>query len=118
LIERGVAIAHERCPFGNHTRRSPPRGRSAVWWIGSTQRSAAFVNYIRRPVSERPAWGWTTLRMLLTNFWFGSETGRKRPPANVVGAQIGAAGRTLGANQRNGSAENTASCGLADGERR
>jgi len=56
-----------------------------------------------RPVSERPAWGWTTLAMLLTNSWFLSETGRKRPPANVAGAQIGAASRTRRAKQRRGS---------------
>jgi len=53
-----------------------------------------FVNYVRRPVSERPAWGWTTLAMLLTNSWFGPETGRKRPPVNVAGALVGGPSRT------------------------
>jgi hypothetical protein len=70
LIEPGIVIAHERCPFGNHPRRSPLCGRNAVWWMGSARRVAAFVNYLRRPVSERPAWGWTTFAMLLTNSWF------------------------------------------------
>jgi len=102
----------------DHPRRSPPRGRSAVWWMGSTRRVAAFVNYIHRAVSERPAWGWTTPAMLLTNSWLNPETGRKRPRANVAGAQIGAARRTRGANQRCGSRENTASCAVTDGERR
>ncbi len=69
-------------------------------------------------LSERPAWGWTTLAMVLTNSWLSPETERKRPPANVAGAQIGAASRTRGASQRHGSRENTASCGVADGERR
>src|SRR5579883_185365 len=102
----------------DHPRRSPLCGRNAVWWMGSTRRVAAFVNYIRGPVSERPAWGWTTLAMVLTNSWFLPETGRKRPLANFALAQIGAASRTRGANQRRGSAENTASCAVADGERR
>jgi len=26
-------------------------------------------------LSESPAWGWTTLAMVLTNSWFGPETG-------------------------------------------
>jgi len=43
LIERGVAIAHERCPFGNHPRRSPLGGRNAVWWMRSARRVAASV---------------------------------------------------------------------------
>jgi len=38
-------------------------------------------------VSERPAWGWTTLAMLLTNSWFRSRDGEKRPPANAAGAR-------------------------------
>jgi len=46
----------------------------------------AFVNYIRGPVSERPAWGQTTPAMLLTNSWLSLETGRKRPPANGAAA--------------------------------
>ena len=110
FLERGIAFAHERSPSGNHPRRSPLYGRNAVWWRGSTRRVAASVNYLRRPVSERPAWGWTTLAMLLTNSWFLSETGRKRPPVNVAGAQNGAASRTRRAKQRRGSRENTASC--------
>jgi len=48
--------------------------------------------------------------MVLTNSWFLSETGRKRPPVNVAGAQIGAASRTRRANGRRGGRENTASC--------
>src|SRR5579885_762947 len=93
----------------DHPRRSPLRGRNAVWWKGSTRHVAASVNYILGSVSERPAWGWTTLGMLLTNSWLSPETGRKRPPVNVAGAQVGAASRTRGANQRRGSRENTAS---------
>jgi hypothetical protein len=56
LIERGIAFAHERCPFGNHPRRSPLRGRNAVWWRRSARRVAAFVNYIRRLGSACPTW--------------------------------------------------------------
>jgi hypothetical protein len=59
---------------------------AGIWALPGLTRSGA--------VSERPAWGWTTLAMLLTNSWFLSETGRKRLPANVAGAQIGAASRT------------------------
>ena len=38
---------------------------------------AAFVNYIRRTVSERTAWGWTTLAMLLTKFLVCLRDGEK-----------------------------------------
>src|SRR5579883_149033 len=93
----------------DHPRPSPLCGRNAVWWMGSARRVAVSVNYIRRPVSERPAWGWTTLAMVLTNSWFLAETGRKRPPVNAAEAQFGAASRTRGANQRRGSRENAAS---------
>jgi len=48
--------------------------------------------------------------MLFTNSWFLSETGRKRSPANIAGAQVGAASRTRRAKQRRGSRENAASC--------
>jgi hypothetical protein len=34
LIERGIAFAHERSPSEDHPRRSPLRGRNAVWWMG------------------------------------------------------------------------------------
>ena len=101
LIERSIAIAHERSPCprspkascavqNDHPRRSPLRGRNAVWWKVSTQRSAVSVNYIRGPVSERPAWGWTTRAMVLTNSWFGPENGRKRLGRGISGRGIGA----------------------------
>jgi hypothetical protein len=55
--------------------------------------------------------------MVLTNSWFLSETGRKRPPANVAGARFGGSSRTRAANQRRGSRQHLASCGVANGER-
>jgi hypothetical protein len=99
--------------------RVPLSGRAALGRlaISSDSRGQAASQGVST-VSERPAWGWTTRAMVLTNSWFLSETGRKRPPAKVTVAQIGAEGRTRGANERRGSAEITASCGVADGERR
>jgi len=88
-IERGIMIAHERSPSEDHPRRSPLRGRTGVWWRDLARLArcdTAFVNYIRGPVSERPAWGQTTPAMLLTNSWLSLETGRKRPPANGAAA--------------------------------
>ncbi len=72
----------------DHPRRSPLRGRNAVWWMGSTRRVAAFVNYIRSPVSERPAWGWTALAMVLTNSWSGPRDGEKTASGERCGGAV------------------------------
>jgi hypothetical protein len=67
LIERGIAFAYERSPCprspkascavqNDHPRRSPLRGRTGVWWMGSTRRSAASVNYVRRMSAICLAW--------------------------------------------------------------
>jgi hypothetical protein len=55
------------------------------------------------PISERPAWGWTTPAMLLTNSWFGPENGRKGLSRGVSGRRVGA---PSGKRETNGETEN------------
>ena len=86
LIERGVAIAHERSPL--ETTHDDLRLAVEPASGGCDQRGlvAAFVNYIRRAGASRPGRVWTIWAAPLTNSCFSCGDGEKWPWANVTEA--------------------------------
>jgi hypothetical protein len=86
LIERGVAIAHERSPL--ETTHDDLRLAVEPASGGCDQRVhvAAFVNYIRRAGASRPGRGWTIWVAPLTNSCFSCGDGEKWLLANVTEA--------------------------------
>ena len=78
----GVAIGHERSPFGDHPQRSPPRGRRAVWWVRAGPFARSLTMHAERAQSVRL--GSNNSSRTLTN---PGETGgyaEKRPSVRVV----------------------------------